>query len=87
MVSLTLDNEEQTVLDLTGVTSFKVIGHPSSLNWTVVAQFPAPTNDLELITFEYWKDSHFAQQSLFRHVILEGKSVKVHDETGSIVPV
>ena len=85
MVSLTLDNEEQTVLDLTGVTSFKVIGHPSSLNWTVVAQFS--TTNLELITYESWKEVHFAQQSLFRHVILEGKSVKVHDETGSIVPV
>ena len=87
MVSLTLDNEEQTVLDLTGVTSFKVIGHPGALTWTVVAQFSSTVNDLELITYDSWKKVHFAQQSLFQHVILEGKSVKVHDETGSIVPV
>jgi hypothetical protein len=87
MVSLTLDNEEQTQLDLTGVTSFKVIGHPGSLSWTVVAQFPGATPDLELITYEKWKAAHFAHQSLMRHVIVSGVSVKVHDVSGSIVPV
>lgn len=87
MVSLTLDNEEQTQLDLTGVTSFKVIGHPGSLDWTVVAVFYGTTPDLELITYDRWRAAHFAQQSLYQHVIIEGVSVKVHDVSGSIVPV
>ena len=87
MTTLTLDNEQGTQLDISGATSFKVIGHPGSRTWTAVAQFSGATPDLELITYDRWKAAHFAQQSLMRHVIMEGKSVKVHDVTGSIVPV
>lgn len=83
--TLILDNEQRTEIDITGVTSFDVIGNPGSLKWTVRAIIGSINRDL--ITYETWQEAHHAQKSLTDHVIRDDvDTVVVHEDTGSIVP-
>lgn len=85
MATLTLDNDAQTVFDLTGVTSFEVIGLPGSLEWTVRAVFVAVTQNV--LTYKFWLNAQNAQKALTQFVLEGDQDVHEHPDTGSIVPV
>jgi len=83
--TLILDNEVNTELDITGVTSFDVTSYPGSVRWTVRAVI-GDTN-LDLITYDTFKEAQFARSSLHDHIIRDDvDTVVVDEETGSIVP-
>lgn len=83
---LILDNEENTEIDITGVTSFDVKSQEGSIRWTVRAVI-GTTSATNLITYDTFQEAAFARQSLHDHVIRDDvDTVIVDEETGSIVP-
>lgn len=84
---LILDNEEKTELDLTGATSFDVIGHPGSLKWIVRAVIGSEAVTRELLIYDRFDEACHVRNSLHQHVIVEKVDVMIVDpDTGSVVP-
>ena len=84
--TLILNNEENTEIDITGVTSFDMKSQVGSLKWTVRAVI-GMTSVVNLLSYEKFAEAAFARRSLYDHIIRDDvDTVIVDEETGSIVP-